>query len=168
MKTISPFIVLIFVSILCSTNVALSQIIDFSGTWGLKEQESISGILYANGVPKQIMIIGKSDSIIIQKINVNQSGTDYTTADTVSLDGKVCETVTPQRRKKSNMIKWSDDLQGLKQSASYSYPDNEEQQEYGITDIWKLSESGKILTLIRTCESTTNDSWSIKAVYSKR
>lgn len=162
------YILLSLLNILCHIDAVFSQQTDFTGNWEIQEKTSISGVLYENGVPKQIKTIQKPDIIIIEKMNTNQSGADYTTADTISLNGKVCESITPQKRKKSILIKWSDESKVLTQTSNFSYPDNENNVAYTITDIWKLSESGETLTLIRTLASPKSDGWSIKAVYIKK
>jgi hypothetical protein len=162
------FILLTVLSILCHTDAVFSQKTDFTGNWEIREKTSVSGVLYENGVPKQIKTTQNPEIIIIEKINTNQSGLDYTTADTVSLNGKVSESITPQKRKKSIMIKWSDETKVLTQTSNFSYPDNENNVAYTITDIWKLSESGESLMLLRTMTSPKSDGWSIKAVYNKR
>jgi hypothetical protein len=145
-----------------------SQKADFSGTWIIKDQKSVSGTLYHNGVPKQLKVIQKADCITIDKITIKDSSEDITTTETIGFDGKPFETYTPSRRKKMVLIKWEDNSQCLVEIASYSSAANEKSLDYKITDTWILSDSGKKLILTRVNESNIGESWTMKAIYDKQ
>jgi hypothetical protein len=148
--------------------IDFTQKIDFSGNWILKEQKSITGTLYLNAVPKKIKVVQRADSFLIERINMNASREDIMTSESIVLDGKPFDTFTPSKRRKITNIKWEKDSQSLIEIAVYMSSTNQTAIEYKITDTWSLSADGKTLTMIRVDESSTEQSWSVKAIYDKQ
>jgi hypothetical protein len=145
-----------------------SQKVNFSGKWILKDQHRISGNLYDNGVPKQMNIIQESDSMIIERVTMNQNQKDVRSVETIRFDGKLNNTVTPSKRKKTVMIKWSNDGQDFVETSIYNSAVDESKVDFKITDTWTLSNNGKTLTMMRVNESNIGESWASKAIYDKR
>src|SRR5688572_5209763 len=67
--------------------VGYGQNQNFSGVWVLKEKKNVFGPDYVNGVPKQMTIDFKSDSIIIDRVYNGSNNSEYTITENLSLDG---------------------------------------------------------------------------------
>jgi hypothetical protein len=139
---------------------------DFTGTWTLKDQKSISGTLYANGVPKQIKSVQDKQMITIEKVTANARGEDVTSTEKLNYDGKPFETTTPSKRKKIATLTWSKDGQSfIEKSDLYSLADASK-VEITYIDTWKL-EDGKLI-FIRKAENFGNgEIWESKSIYEK-
>ena len=74
----------------------------FSGNWNFKNQESISGQLYSNGVPSKINISEAKDNLTLEKVTASGDGQEITTTEILPVNGKSFETVTSSKRKKTD------------------------------------------------------------------
>jgi hypothetical protein len=140
---------------------------NYSGTWLLKDQKSISGQLYSNGVPKQMTITQTGDVITIDKTTAGADGTDVKSTETLGTDDKPFVTTTPAKRKKLVTIKWDTDGKGFTEIANlYSAADNTK-LEFIYTDMFTLEDAK--LILIRKAENLMNgEVWQSKSTYDKQ
>lgn len=146
-------------------NIA-TQKTDFSGTWSLVDQESISGTLYANGVPKQLKVVQQKDKIAIEKTSLSQTNEDVIINDTLSLEGKPFVRTTSSNQKKIGDLKWSKDDKGFTIITKLYSADDSAKIEITYTDQWNL-ENGKLI-FVRKVENFDNgEVWESKAVYEK-
>src|SRR5450631_4335906 len=95
-----------FLMFLCTATYAQSK--NFTGTWSLSDQQSISGTLYSNGVPKQIKVTLNDSSLNMEKTTAN-SDQDVTIMEKANLDGKPTATITSSKRKKVVTIRRDND-----------------------------------------------------------
>jgi hypothetical protein len=140
---------------------------DFSGTWDLQDQQSISGTLYSNGSPKQLVITQKDKSIFIQKTSTNTDGKDYTTVDTLTFDGKPFRSTTLSKKYKETTFTWNDSKDGFTTIGTAFNPADKTKADMKTTDRWSIENDQ--LVLIRKAENFTNgEVWESKALYSKQ
>jgi hypothetical protein len=140
---------------------------DFSGTWILKDQKSISGTLYSNGVPKQIKILQNSDALTLESTTSNAQGEDVTTTESLPFDGKKFETTTASKRKKTSILSWDKDGKTFTRTSDLSQTTDTSKIEIKYTDIWSL-DGGKLI-LLRKAENFNNgEEWEAKAIYEKQ
>jgi hypothetical protein len=92
-RLLSVFTVLFF------TSIAFGQKTDFSGTWTLKDQKSISGMLYSNGVPKKIKVTQTNDAVVLETTTANAQGQDITTQKILHSMVKNMKQQRPQKEK---------------------------------------------------------------------
>lgn len=152
---------------LVAAKTAFSQKADFSGNWSLEKRTSLSGTDYANGVPKEIKIILRPDSIIINRVTTGQNGEEISIVESISFDGNPTLSITPSMNKKSSTIKWSANGEEYVETANLCAPD-EDKPNRKITYTWSLANDGKTLALIRVDENFLNgETWSMKGVYKK-
>ncbi len=137
---------------------------DFAGTWKLKEQKTISGTLYSNGVPKEMTITQTGNIITIDKVTAGD-GTDIKSSETPGTEAKPFEIITPAKRKKLITITWND--KGFVEIANlYSAADNTK-LELTYTDIFTI-ENGELI-LIRKAENLFNgETWQSRSNYEKQ
>lgn len=74
--------IILFFACLITGLTSIAQKTNFSGTWTLQDQQSISGKLYSNGVPKQIKVLQSANNIIIETTVAGSDG-DIVRADTI-------------------------------------------------------------------------------------
>lgn len=140
---------------------------DFSGTWLLKDHQSISGILYSNGVPKQITVTQTPKTLIIEKITAGADGADFTTIDTLPSDGKAFNSITASKRKKETTLKWNADKTGcMIQSMAYN-PQEANKVDFRNTDTWIL-ENDQLVQVRKNENFTNGETWESKAIYDKQ
>jgi hypothetical protein len=154
----------LFVTLLACTTVQAQ--VNLSGSWALKDQQSVSGTLYANGSPKTVVIQKETKSILIEKVTAGNDS-DVTTTEIVSLDGAPTATTTASGRKKIITGQWSSDQNTfIEVSLVYEAADSTKLY-FRTTDSWSL-ENGSLL-LDRKAENQANgEIWESKATYDKR
>lgn len=158
----------IFVSAICAlfsmTSIAQT---DFSGTWVFKDQQSISGNLYSNGVPKQITITQADKSMIIEKITAVGDGADATATDTLKFDGKPFKSITASKRNKATTLAWDASKNSFITIATAFNPTEKTKADFKTTDTWSIENDQ--LVMIRKSENFTNgEVWESKGIYEKQ
>jgi len=137
---------------------------NFSGTWTFKDQQSISGNLYANGSPKQVTITKTSSGINLAEV-VNY-GEDTTITEALSLK-KTFETKTAMGRKKVITLSVSPDGSSFTEVANMYNVADPSKLDMRETSMWTLTDGQ--LTLDRKSENFTNgETWESKASYQKQ
>jgi hypothetical protein len=165
-KINSIFKVVSILFLVCLAATAYSQKADFSGDWIFKDQQSISGKLYSNGVPKEIKATQKTDAITLEKTTAGANG-DVTITETVPFDGKPFETLTASKKKKTVMITWDPSQKSLTETIQIYSPADTNKVDHKDTDTWSLEDGNLVLT--RKDENFTNgETWEEKAVYGKQ
>jgi hypothetical protein len=154
----------VIVSLLASAEVQAQ--VNLSGSWALKEQQSISGTLYANGSPKTLLIQQDANAISITKVTASSDG-DVTTTETVAFDGKPMQTTTASKRKKVITGQWSSDKKSFIEIALLFDASDSTTLFFRTTDSWSLDNGSLILD--RKAENQANgEIWESKATYEKR
>jgi hypothetical protein len=140
--------------------------INLSGSWAFKEQQSVFGTLYANGSPKTVVIQQEADAISLTKITAS-TGSDVTTTETVTFDGKPAESTTASKRKKLITGSWSSDKKSFIEMALVYDAVDSTKLFFRTTDTWSLDNGSLILD--RKAENQANgEIWESKATYDKR
>jgi hypothetical protein len=149
------------------TAIVYAQKTDFSGTWTLKDQRSISGTLYSNGVPKQIKVTQTNDALMLETTTANAQGQDVTTVEDLAFNGEKFETTTASKRKKSVALNWDKDGKTFTHTADLSQIADTSKVEIRYTDTWRV-EDGKLI-LLRKAENFSNgEGWESKSIYQKQ
>jgi hypothetical protein len=161
MKLFSTLLAALFVM------TATAQKIDFSGTWILKDQKSISGTLYGNGVPKQIKVTQNKEALTLETTSANAQGTDVVTTENLAFDGKKFESTTASKRKKLVSLTWTKDGKSFTRVSDLSQTADTSKVEIKYTDAWSIDE-GKLI-LLRKAENFNNgEVWESKSIYTKQ
>ena len=150
------------------TSIVFAQKTDFSGNWTLKDQKSISGTLYSNGVPKQIKVSQTKDNLTLESTTPNAQGQDITTTEKLAFTGEKFETTTASKRKKSVALAWDKEDKTLTHTADLSQTTDTNKVEIRYTDTWSI-EDGKKLIMLRKAENFVNgEVWESKGIYQKQ
>lgn len=141
----------------------LAQNANISGTWVLKERQIISGPDYANGIPKQILIAVSRDSLSLSRTYVGTSK-DEIVAESLALDGSPTEILRTVSKRKS-FLKKGDDTNTFSIEVSFRSIKTGERTNADYVENWKLSASGKELTIEKYANGADGSNWSIEGVY---
>lgn len=154
-------------AVIVFTSISFAQKTDFSGAWNLKDQNSISGTLYSNGVPKQIKITQTKDALTLDMTTANAQGQDITTTESLAFDGKKFEGTTASKRKKITALTWDKEGKTFTRISDLSQTTDTTKTEIRYTDIWSMDEDRLILH--RKAENFSNgEVWESEGVYQKQ
>ena len=125
---------------------------NFSGDWKLDESKSELGNA-AGRTARSLKAEQKDNDITISRTTPGFNGGDpVTTTYTVTYDGKVTESEGFGGSKRKSTAKWSDDGLTLTINSVMTFERDGQTTEIKRTEVWKLSDGGKVLTI----ESTSN------------
>ncbi|GEM_PF-827589 len=139
---------LLLFAALTLTMALSAQSINFSGSWKLNTQKSQLNTEFSMA-PLEIIIKHEGINMTVEK-HSNFQGQDFTSVDTLTLDGNEC--INPgfmESQKKSTAV-WSDDKASLKVVSKMNAGDA---GDITITEIYKLSNGNLVL------ESTASSSY---------
>ena len=145
---------------------------NFSGNWKLNESKSVRGnslCIYDPGDRMRsntMKIAGHADFLTIDVVNSSLDRTLVTRREKLTFDGKESE-VALIRRGKTFTVKWSDDGQTMTVNSIVYLDINGEKQEFKVTEVWKLINDGKSISLQANAKSTFFGECAWKFVYDK-
>jgi thioredoxin-related protein len=154
---------IVLLAMLSGFGQLLAQNANISGTWVLKERQIISGPDYANGIPKQILIAVSRDSLSLSSTYVGTSK-DEIVAESLALDGSPTEILRTVSKRKS-LLKKGDDTNAFSIEVSFRSIKTGERTNSDYVENWKLSASGKELTVEKYANGADGSNWSIEGVY---
>jgi len=144
---------LLFISIfLLSTASTFAQKSDFSGAWTYSESKSKLPQSGFRMIATRINVIQSDLSVSIERVSKGRDGDERITKEVITLDGKECENVVFQDRKRKSTAKWSADGKSLTINSVMTFERNGETMEMKSSEVWSLSDDKNSLTL----ESTSN------------
>jgi hypothetical protein len=144
-------IVIVCISILSSANL-FAQNPNFSGSWALNESKSK---LPEMGFRRPaIKITATQDNLVLstERLSKGRDGEDRITTEKITLDGKECENVVFQDRKRKSIATWSGDGKTLEIKSIMIFDMNGESREIKSSEIWNLSDDKSILTIESTSD----------------
>lgn len=156
---------------LCSVSIALilsiasyAQSKDFSGVWALKHRENLSGPGYINGVPKQMMISLKSDSMMIERVYEGETNSDYSIIDALALNGKPTVALRSNNKRQS-VLKAGINKNAFSVGVTYRDVNTGNQTSADFVESWNLTSSGKELIIEKKAKEPDGNTWSMKGIY---
>lgn len=139
--------------------------VDFTGEWTLNEDKSDFGDGPAFAAVK-IVVKQEGNTITIKRTRMGRDGEERTSSETLTMDGK--ENINEGERGTSNsVVTWSDDGTNLYIKSKREFSRNGETFEMNSTEVWTLSEDGKILK-IQSDVSSSRGERSVSLVYNKQ
>ena len=145
---------------------------NFSGNWKLNESKSVRGnslCIYDLGDrmrSNKMKIAGHADFLTIDVVSSSLDGALVTRREKLTFDGKESE-VTFFGRGKKSAVKWSDDGKTMTVNSIVYLDINGEKQEFKVTEVWKLINDGKSISLQANAKSTFFGERAWKFVYDK-
>ncbi len=137
-----------FLTAFLMSSVLSAQGIDFSGSWKINSAKSKLNADFSFA-PKEIVVEQKGNDLKIEKHSSFQDQ-DFTTTDTLTLDGKECINSGFQETQKKSTAVWSDDKTSLKISSKMTMGDG---GEMTIIEVYKMDGGNLVI------ESTANSSY---------
>lgn len=136
---------------------------DFSGTWKLNEGKSNLG-QFGRFAPVTIKIDQKADKITITKMGTGFDGSEYSTNETVTFDGKECESTGINDSKKKSTLKWADDGQSFVITYNLALSFQGQSMTITGTENWSLKDG---VVTVETNSSSDFGENSVTSVYEK-
>jgi hypothetical protein len=145
---------------------ANAQKANFAGEWKLNEQKSELGQFGGRFAAKKLKLNGDAVNLQVGRFSTGQGGEEVTTAETFNFEDKETESTVFGNSKKKTKAKWSDDGKSMNVKSKIEFERNGEKFEVESTEVWKLSEDGKTLTIDLSSTSSRGTN-TMKLVYDK-
>lgn len=145
---------------------------NFSGNWKLNESKSVRGntlCIYDQGDRMRcdsMKIAERADFLTIDAVGLSPGGALVTRHEKLTFDGKESE-VTLTRRGKMFTAKWSGDGNTMTVNSLVYLDIDGERQEFKVTEVWKLINDGKSISLQANAKSTVFGDRTWTFVYDK-
>jgi hypothetical protein len=144
---------IVFVSIcILSTANVFAQNPNFSGSWVLNESKSKLPEMGFRRPATKITVTQDNLVLNTERLSKGRDGEDRITKEKITLDGKECENVVFQDRKRKSIATWSADGKALEIKSSMTFEMNGESREIKSSEIWKLSDDKNLLTIESTSD----------------
>jgi hypothetical protein len=145
---------------------------NFSGDWKLNKSKSDFGrmdvfcntdYLYAFTIMK---IDGQEGFLIVDEGGPSPEGTLVTRQEKLTFDGRESEASLFRNTKKKSTVKWSDDGQTMTVNSVITYDLDGEKTAMKVTEVWKLINGGKSISLQFNSNSTSGEN-AMRLVYDR-
>lgn len=157
-KHVQGILILTFISVfLLSTATTFAQKSNFSGTWTYNESKSKlpeSGFRMA---ATKLTVTQDNLALNIERVSIGRDGQERIMKEIITLDGKECENVVYQDRKRKSIATWSTDGKSLSISSSMTFERNGELRDIKSGEVWTLSDDGNTLSLVSTSNWQDNE-----------
>jgi hypothetical protein len=126
---------------------------DFKGEWTFNEKKSklSEGRFRMNA--QKIKVTADGDALVIERTSNTPNGEARTTSEKVTFDGKPTESTVFGNSKKVSTATWSASGEELTINSTINFERDGNTIEIKTTEIWKLLEGGKALSLDVTSTS---------------
>ena len=169
---VKKWVLLLIVGFFTLTSMAQGRA-NFSGEWKLNESKTERGqflCIYDGGdrMRSEIMKIEmQADFLTVDVPSRYPDAVMVTRPEKVNFDGKESE-FTLLRTQKKFAANWSDDGQTMTvNSVVYMHINGEKTEEFIVTEVWKLINAGKSISLEANLKSTLIGERAMKHVYDK-
>ncbi len=160
-------IAILLLAMLPNFGQLLAQNVNASGTWVLKERQIISGLDYANGIPKQMIIAFSQDSLSLSRIYDGGTDKDNIVNESLALDGSPTEVLRTISRRKS-LFKKGSEANSFSIEVNFRDVKTGERTNADYVENWKLSASGHELSIEKYANGADGSNWSMRGVYELR
>lgn len=166
MKVLRPLMI-IGVSVLFLMQVsAQSGNVDFSGNWVLNESKSKFGDGPFRMASNTLVVKQEGINLTVERTMQGPDG-EMKMTNKYTLDGKVSENTGMMDMKSKSTVTWSQDKSSITIATTMNFDMNGETREMKSTEVWKLGDAGKSLTIEAT-NPTPDGEMKTTAVYDKK
>lgn len=135
--------------------VAAAAPTDFSGDWTLNEQKSNFGDTSFGKFGATTLKVKQDNTLVtIARTGTTPDGDSYAWEEKLSADGKESEIAVYGSGKRKSTMKWSDDKNSFTINSKTSLERNGMSIDITSTEVFKLSDGGKTLTMDVTSTSS--------------
>lgn len=147
---------------------------NFSGEWKFNESKSEHVGLFPLCIfgndrmrSKTMKIAAQADFLTVEAATSSPDGALVTRQAKLAFDGKEIETTFVGRPRDKSTATWSDDGQTMTVNSVRSFDPKGETADFKVTEVWKLVNDGKSISIQVTSSSTSGDK-TMKLVYDKQ
>ena len=153
--TIRNFVRILAVSLLIVGGTAAYVIrkADFKGEWTFNEGKSKLGEGRFRMAPQKIKVTSEGETVTIERTSNTPNGETVSTSEKLTFDGKAAESTVFGSAKRSSVGSWSSSGEEMTIASTISGERNGQTFEIKTTEVWKLSDGGKTLTIDYTSVS---------------
>ncbi|MFA9391541.1 MAG: hypothetical protein ACERKD_17155 [Prolixibacteraceae bacterium] len=150
-NNVKSLLAIVFVSIfMITTSNVVAQNSNFSGTWTFNESKSKAEDMGFRRAASKITVTQDDLALTAERVSKGRDGEDRIRKEKVTLDGKECENVIFQDRKRKSVATWSADGKELTIKSSMTFDMGGESREFKSLEVWKLSDDKKVLSIEST------------------
>jgi hypothetical protein len=137
-----------FAAMICAAGIfaGSGKIPDFSGNWSLNSDKSSMGTTGYRWAASKLMVEQAANRLSIKRFIQKPDGQGMAFIDTLALDGKDCDNSIADS-KKFVRGEWAKDSSSLIITMKTAYVRKGESREIITTEIWKLADKGKKLSI---------------------
>ncbi|MEO6000525.1 MAG: hypothetical protein ABIN89_27020 [Chitinophagaceae bacterium] len=147
----------------------------FSGEWKLNESKSDSVqqfplCIFGGGDrmrSRTMKIAGHADFLTVDVASESADGALVTRQEKLTFDGKESEATFVGRPREKSSAKWSDDGQ-MTVTSVRSFDTNGEKADFKVTEVWKLINEGKSISVQVNSTTMSGGEHTMKLVYDKQ
>ena len=176
-KFVTPFtskkwVLLLTVGFFTITSMAQDRA-NFSGEWKFNESKSELGqfplCIFGNDRmrSKTMKIATKADFLAVEVATSSTDGALVTRQAKLTFEGKENETTFVGSPRDKSTARWSDDGQTMTVKSIRSFNPKGETADFKVTEVWKLINDGKSISIQVTSGSTSGEK-TMKLVYDKQ
>ena len=122
---------------------------NFAGTWAFNESKSNFGGSEFRFAATTLVVTQTGNDLTVESTMPGRDGGEMKTTAKYTLDGKVSENPMFNTTRKST-VTWSADKSSISIASTMTFERDGESREIKSTDVWKLSEGGKVLLIEST------------------
>jgi len=126
---------------------------NFSGNWILNEGKSQMGEGRGRMAASKIKISQDDNAITLEKTSARPTGEEFTSKETITLDGKECVNTIFDNRTRKSTANWSADGKLLTINSTSVFERDGNTMEIKSVEIFKLSDDGNTLSIDATSSS---------------
>jgi len=138
---------LFFTAVMIMAASAMFAQTNFSGTWALNESKSNFGDSQFRFAATTIIATQDAASLSVQNTQPGFDGGEMKTNAKYNLDGSVSSNTGFMDNVSKSTVAWSADKTALTINTTMNFEMNGESREFKSTQVWKLSEGGKMLVI---------------------
>lgn len=127
---------------------------DFSGEWKFNESKSKLGEGRFRMAPQTLKVTqDAATSVSIERNSTTPNGDNVSSTEKLTFDGKEAESTVFGNSKKKSTASWSSDGNAMTIQSTIFFERDGNTFEIKVTEVWKLTDGGKTLTIDYTSVS---------------
>ena len=153
-------IILAGLTCICTAATVITNA-DFKGEWTFNEKNSKLAEGRGRAAPAKIKVSQDGDVLVIDRTNSGPNG-DFTSTEKLTFDGKTAESTVFGNSKRKSTAAWGSGGNEMTINSTIAFERDGNTFEVKITEVWKLINDGKSLSIDYTSVSqrgTTNQTF---------
>jgi hypothetical protein len=140
---------LLGIAVFCTATSGLFAQANFAGTWAFNESKSNFGESQFRFAATTMVVTQDANTLSVESTMPGRDGGEMKSSAKYTLDGKVSENPMFNTTRKST-VTWSADKTSITIASTMTFERDGESREMKSSEVWKLSEGGKVLLIEST------------------